>query len=257
MVVEHAPSPAPGSRRTCPRWRRRARWLRSASSSCAAARRRRALRERGSTTSTRCEPRNASMAAPPVSPEVAPTIVARCAALGQHAVHEARQQLHRHVLEGERRPVEQLEDPAVGLDLHQRRHRRMAEAGVGVARPCARSSARGIAPPVNGWMTSTATSANGMPANDGDRLRRQRGQVLRHVEPAVARQPGQQRRPRSPAGAPRLWSRCSSTRVVLPKSGLPCTLVPGPGAEQASGRRGLAAPHSLVAINPNALAARR
>ena len=52
------------------------------------------------------------MAAPPVSPEVAPMIVARVAARRQHAVHEPRQQLHGHVLEGQRRPVEQLQHPA-------------------------------------------------------------------------------------------------------------------------------------------------
>ena len=41
------------------------------------------------TASTRLEPRNASMAAPPVSPEVAPTTVTRCIAGGEHAVHQA------------------------------------------------------------------------------------------------------------------------------------------------------------------------
>ena len=84
--------------------------------------------------STRSEPRKASIAAPPVSPEVAATMVTRVAAGGQHAVHQPRQQLHGHVLEGQRRPVEQLQHPQAAVDLHERRHGGVAEAGVGVAR---------------------------------------------------------------------------------------------------------------------------
>ena len=42
-----------------------------------------------------------------------------------------REELHRHVLEGQRRAVEQLEHEAAGRDLDQRRHRGMAERGVG------------------------------------------------------------------------------------------------------------------------------
>ena len=63
--------------------------------------------------SMRLEPRNASMAAPPVSPEVAPTMVARSPRCAEHAIHQARQQLHGDVLEGQRRPVEQLQHPQV------------------------------------------------------------------------------------------------------------------------------------------------
>ena len=145
------------------------------------------------TTSTRCEPRNASMAAPPVSPEVAADDGDALAARGQHAVHQPRQQLHGHVLEGQRRPVEQLQHPQVAVDLHQRRHGRVAEAGVGVARRCAISSPRGMAPPANGSSSATATSANGLPAKAAIVSRRQLRPGLRHIEPAVARQPGQQR----------------------------------------------------------------
>ena len=67
--------------------------------------------------SVRSRPAKASIAAPPVSPEVAPTIVARCAALGQHMVHQPRQQLHGHVLEGERRAVEELQDEACSAPI--------------------------------------------------------------------------------------------------------------------------------------------
>ena len=47
-------------------------------------------------------------------------------------VHQPAQQLHGHILEGQRRAVEQLKHEAVRRDLHQRRHRRMAEGGIGL-----------------------------------------------------------------------------------------------------------------------------
>ena len=56
------------------------------------------------------------------------------AALTQRMIHQPRQQLHRQILEGERRPVEQLEHEQAGAELHERRGRRMAEGAVGLAR---------------------------------------------------------------------------------------------------------------------------
>jgi hypothetical protein len=77
-------------------------------------------------------PRKASMAAEPVSPEVAPTMVHVAAARGEDMIHQPRQELHRHVLEGERRAVEELEHEVAGLQLDDRRHRRVPEGGIGV-----------------------------------------------------------------------------------------------------------------------------
>ena len=82
--------------------------------------------------SMRSRPAQASIAADPVSPEVAPTIVTRCVALRQHMVEQAAQHLHRHVLEGERRAVEQLLHEQAGFQLDQRHDGRMAEAGIGL-----------------------------------------------------------------------------------------------------------------------------
>ena len=59
---------------------------------------------------------------------------AALAARGQHVVHQPRQQLHRQVLEGERRTVEQFERKGIHAELGQRRHRGMAEIAVGLAR---------------------------------------------------------------------------------------------------------------------------
>src|SRR5665811_860410 len=56
------------------------------------------------------------------------------ASLTQHVVHQPGDQLHRQVLEGERRPVKQLQDEKAGAELRERRDRRMAESAVGLAR---------------------------------------------------------------------------------------------------------------------------
>ena len=103
-------------------------------------------------------PRKASMAAEPVSPEVAPTMVARLPRRGEDVVHHPRQELHRHVLEGERRAVEQLEHEVAGLDLDQRRHRGMAEGGVGGVDD-GLELASAISSPVKREMIAKATSA--------------------------------------------------------------------------------------------------
>jgi len=55
------------------------------------------------------------------------------AALRQHMLVQRPQQLHRHVLEGERGTVEQLHQPGAAVQLLQRRHRRMAEGAIGLA----------------------------------------------------------------------------------------------------------------------------
>ena len=82
-------------------------------------------------TSTWSSPLNASTAALPVSPEVAPTMVARPPRAFRTWSISRAEQLHRHVLEGERRAVEELEHEEVVADLHERADRRMAERGVG------------------------------------------------------------------------------------------------------------------------------
>ncbi len=56
------------------------------------------------------------------------------AAARQRVVHQPGEELHRQVLEGERRPVKQLEDESVGADLPERRHGRMTERPIGLAR---------------------------------------------------------------------------------------------------------------------------
>jgi hypothetical protein len=50
----------------------------------------------------------------------------------QRAVHQPRHHLHGEVLEGERRTVKQLEQPARRRNLPERRDSRMMEAGIGL-----------------------------------------------------------------------------------------------------------------------------
>ena len=52
----------------------------------------------------------------------------------QRMIHQPGEELHRQVLEGERRPVKELEHEGVGADLRERRHGRMTECPIGLAR---------------------------------------------------------------------------------------------------------------------------
>ena len=67
------------------------------------------------------------------------------------------QQLQGDVLEGERRPVEQLQQPVVGIELAQGRHGDVIEAGIRLIDQV-RSSASLRAPSTNGARTVAATS---------------------------------------------------------------------------------------------------
>ncbi len=77
--------------------------------------------------STLAQRRQPSIAAEPVSPEVAPSTTTRWCRRASETVQQPPEQLQREVLERQRRPVEQLEQPLVVAELHQGRHRRVAE----------------------------------------------------------------------------------------------------------------------------------
>ncbi len=53
-------------------------------------------------------------------------------ALAQHVVEEPADELQREILEGQRRAVEELEQPLAGVELDERADGRMAEARVGL-----------------------------------------------------------------------------------------------------------------------------
>ena len=99
------------------------------------------------------------------------------AAGGEHPVHQARHQLHGHVLEGQGGAVEKLENPKVSVDLDERGHGRVAEAGVGVAGERQQLVARDGAAGEGAPSTAVATSAKGWPAKAAMLSAASRGQV--------------------------------------------------------------------------------
>ncbi len=70
-------------------------------------------------TSTDSRPRNASIAAEPVSPDVAPAIVTRVPRRFSVDSNSLPDELQRNVLEGERRTVKQFEEEFVRVGLDQ------------------------------------------------------------------------------------------------------------------------------------------
>ena len=58
---------------------------------------------------------------------------AALAARGQHPIHQPRQQLHRQILERQRRAVKQFERERIDAELRERRHGGMAERAVSLA----------------------------------------------------------------------------------------------------------------------------
>jgi hypothetical protein len=81
------------------------------------------------------------------------------AAQGQHMVHQAPEQLHRHVLEGERRAVEEFEHEEIVAELRQRADGRMPEAGIGLRDHLAESALPSMSPSVSALRTRSATAA--------------------------------------------------------------------------------------------------
>ena len=106
----------------------------------------------------------------------------------QHVVHQPGDQLHGEVLEGERRPVKQLEHEQAGAELRERRGRRMAERAVGLARHAGEIGFR------DGGADERADHLDRdlgvRPAGEaGDRRGVERRPGFRHVKAAVAGQP--------------------------------------------------------------------
>ena len=141
--------------------------------------------------SMRSRPTPASIAAEPVSPEVAPTIVTRASRVRQHMVEQPAEKLQRHVLERERRAVEQFLHEQTGVQLDQWHDGGMAEAGVGVA------AQRGKRGEGDGVADERLDHARGervvrQAAHRPPVGRREVRPALRHIEPTVLGEAGQQ-----------------------------------------------------------------
>ncbi len=110
------------------------------------------------------------------------------AAGAEHVVHEAGEELHGHVLEGERGAMEKLEQMLVRRKLHERRHARVIEGAVALAQDALE------------LVVGNGTGDERLDHVEGDvgirPVRRLHGELrpgLRHIEPAVAREPGKGR----------------------------------------------------------------
>ena len=143
--------------------------------------------------STAARSRQAASAAEPVSPEVAPTIVTCSPPPLQHRVEHLPDELQRQILEGEGRPVKQLEEPQPLVDLHQRRHRPMPEPLIRSFRqrtkPGRRKCVAGEEPDDPGSNLSIGKA--GIAAQGFGIERRQ---PIRHIEPAILGEARQQHR---------------------------------------------------------------
>ena len=111
-------------------------------------------------------------------------------ALGQHVIHQPRDQLHRHVLERERRPVKQLQQELVGTDLVERHHGGMAERGVGLVRHAAEIGIGDFAADKRADHLDRDFPI-GPAEQAGDGFRRKLRPCFGHVEAAVTGEPGQ------------------------------------------------------------------
>ncbi len=110
----------------------------------------------------------------------------------QHVVEQRAKELQRHVLEGERRPVEKLLHEQTGFELHHRHDRGMAEAGVGfVAQRLKRLERQRVADErLHHTRGEFGIRHAAQPAPVGWREVRP---GLRHVKPAVLREARQER----------------------------------------------------------------
>ena len=100
-------------------------------------------------------------------------------------VHQPRQELHRQVFEGERRAVKKLEHESIRAELRQRRHRRVTEVAIGLARH-ASEIGFGDGAPGEGPDHVDGNFGIGTPGKAGDFPRLKPWQSLRHVEAAIA-----------------------------------------------------------------------
>ncbi len=141
--------------------------------------------------SIRSRPATASIAAEPVSPEVAPTIVSRSSLRGKERLEQAAEQLQRDVLERQRRAVEQFQQPVLLVELHQRRHRIMGEAAIGRAGTDRSSSSSRQAVADEGQHHLHRQFGIGQARHRGDLFCRKARPFRRHIEPAIGGQAGQ------------------------------------------------------------------
>ena len=112
------------------------------------------------------------------------------AAPGQDRIEHRPDQLQRQILEGEGRPMKELEEPEVLVELYQRGHRGMAEPAIGRGGELLQFAGReGVA----GEQSDDVGGDLGIgQAGKTGNASGQPGHPIRHVEPAILRETGDQ-----------------------------------------------------------------
>ena len=113
-------------------------------------------------------------------------------ALGQHMIHQPGEKLHGHILEGERRTVEELQHEAVRTGLHQWADGLVPEGCVGFAHQPFEDRRRDLAAEKR-RQHADGEIGIGKAAHGADFGRGKMRPGARHVKPAVARQSRQHR----------------------------------------------------------------
>ena len=113
------------------------------------------------------------------------------AALGEHVIEQPADDLEGVVLEGERRPVEQLQQPVIGVEMHQGGDRGMFEFGIGCGGDLAE---RRLADPGYGERRheSRRDLVIGKGRKPGERRGIEAGPGFRQIQAAVGRETAQQ-----------------------------------------------------------------
>ena len=109
----------------------------------------------------------------------------------QHGIEQPPDQLQRQILEGERRAVEQLQQPQPLVQLNQRRHRRMAEGAVGGVGQLAQFGSGKRVARKQGH-DSRRELGIGQPGQAAQRRRVEFRQGFGHKQPAILREAGEQ-----------------------------------------------------------------
>ena len=112
------------------------------------------------------------------------------AAFRQNMIHEPGEELHRHVLEGERRPVKELQQEMVRSDLDERGYSRMAEARVGFLQHAPKRRLGDLAAREAADDTERRLGV-AQPGEGADLPGRELRPDFRDIEPAVAGEAGQ------------------------------------------------------------------
>jgi hypothetical protein len=112
------------------------------------------------------------------------------AALGQQGVEQPADELQRIILEGEGRTVEELHQPETAIELLERRHRGVAETGIGFGDDRRQRQPTDAGPGEDGEDARRQLGI-GQAGQRRDVVRREDRDAFRNIKAAIRRQPGE------------------------------------------------------------------